>query len=205
MTIVGPRPERVENVEAYSQEMPEWHFREEVKAGLTGYAQIYGKYNTSAYDKLRLDLMYIENYSLLLDIRLIFQTVRILLSKESTELNDFFGWVEWCIHTGTTFIFACTAALIVPFIEIYTYGINDANYIQPLFAALLTLANAMHCLRLPYKPAVIPTTMARRAWSIWCMLPRLRFMVPTRRCLIPPRIRWTTPYRSTRPRRSPMS
>ena len=85
MTIVGPRPERVENVEAYSHEMPEWHFREEVKAGLTGYAQIYGKYNTSAYDKLRLDLMYIENYSLLLDIRLIFQTVRILLSKESTE------------------------------------------------------------------------------------------------------------------------
>lgn len=85
MTIVGPRPERVENVEAYSQEMPEWHFREKVKAGLTGYAQIYGKYNTSAYDKLRLDLMYIENYSLLLDIRLIFQTVRILLSKESTE------------------------------------------------------------------------------------------------------------------------
>ena len=81
MTIVGPRPERVENVEAYSHEMPEWHFREEVKAGLTGYAQIYGKYNTSAYDKLRLDLMYIENYSLLLDIRLIFQTVRILLSK----------------------------------------------------------------------------------------------------------------------------
>ena len=85
MTIVGPRPERVENVTAYSQEMPEWHFREKVKAGLTGYAQIYGKYNTSAYDKLRLDLMYIENYSLLLDIRLIFQTVRILFSKEATE------------------------------------------------------------------------------------------------------------------------
>ena len=85
MTIVGPRPERVENVEAYSKEMPEWHFREKVKAGLTGYAQIYGKYNTSAYDKLRLDLMYIENYSLLLDIKLIFQTVRILFSKESTE------------------------------------------------------------------------------------------------------------------------
>lgn len=85
MTIVGPRPERVENVEAYSVEMPEWHFREKVKAGLTGYAQIYGKYNTSAYDKLRLDLLYIENYSVLMDIRLIFQTVRILFSKESTE------------------------------------------------------------------------------------------------------------------------
>lgn len=88
MTIVGPRPERVENVEAYSAEMPEWHFREKVKAGLTGYAQIYGKYNTSAYDKLRLDLLYIENYSLLLDIRLIFQTVRILFSKEATEGFD---------------------------------------------------------------------------------------------------------------------
>lgn len=85
MTIVGPRPERVENVDAYSAEMPEWHFREKVKAGLTGYAQIYGKYNTRAYDKLRLDLLYIENYSVLMDIRLIFQTVRILFSKESTE------------------------------------------------------------------------------------------------------------------------
>lgn len=85
MTIVGPRPERVENVEEYSKEMPEWHFREKVKAGLTGYAQIYGKYNTSAYDKLRLDLIYIENYSFMLDIRLIFQTIRILFSKESTE------------------------------------------------------------------------------------------------------------------------
>lgn len=75
--------------------------------------------------------------------------------QELEQLNDFFGWVEWCIHTGTTFIFACTAALIVPFIEIYTYGINDANYIQPLFAALLTLANAMHCLRLPYNIMVL--------------------------------------------------
>ena len=56
-----------------------------VKGGLTGYAQIYGKYNTSAYDKLRLDLMYIENYSLLLDLKLILMTIRIMLSKESTE------------------------------------------------------------------------------------------------------------------------
>ena len=56
--------------------------------GLTGYAQIYGKYNTSAYDKLRLDLMYIENYSLLLDIKLIILTLRIIFSKESTEGID---------------------------------------------------------------------------------------------------------------------
>ena len=85
MSIVGPRPERVENVDAYSQEFPEWHYRERVKAGLTGYAQIFGKYNTTAEDKLRLDLIYIENYSLLLDLKLIFMTGRILFSKESTE------------------------------------------------------------------------------------------------------------------------
>lgn len=85
MSIVGPRPERVENVEAYSKGFPEWHYRERVKAGLTGYAQIFGKYNTAPEDKLRLDLNYIENYSLLLDIKLIFMTGRILFSKESTE------------------------------------------------------------------------------------------------------------------------
>ena len=85
MSIVGPRPERVEHVEKYSAEIPEFAYRLKVKGGLTGYAQIYGKYNTSAYDKLRLDLMYIENYSLLLDIKLILQTVRVLFSKSSTE------------------------------------------------------------------------------------------------------------------------
>ena len=85
MSIVGPRPERVEHVEKYSQEIPEFGYRLKVKGGLTGYAQIYGKYNTSAYDKLRLDLMYIENYSFLLDIKLILLTIRIILKKESTE------------------------------------------------------------------------------------------------------------------------
>ena len=88
MSIVGPRPERVEHVEKYTRELPEFTYRLKVKGGLTGYAQIYGKYNTSAYDKLRLDLMYIENYSILLDIKLILQTIRILLKKESTEGFD---------------------------------------------------------------------------------------------------------------------
>lgn len=85
MSIVGPRPERVEHMIAYGQEIPEFDFRNKVKGGLTGYAQIYGKYNTSPYDKLRLDMMYIENYSLILDIKLILLTLRIMLSKESTE------------------------------------------------------------------------------------------------------------------------
>lgn len=85
MSIVGPRPERVEHVEKYSKDVPEFAYRLKVKGGLTGYAQIYGKYNTSAYDKLRLDLMYIEKYSLLLDIKLILMTLQIMLRKESTE------------------------------------------------------------------------------------------------------------------------
>ena len=85
MSIVGPRPERVEHVRDYSRDLPEFTYRLKVKGGLTGYAQIYGKYNTSAYDKLRLDLMYIENYSILLDIKLILLTLRIILKKESTE------------------------------------------------------------------------------------------------------------------------
>ena len=85
MSIVGPRPERVEHCEQYSEKIPEFEFRNKVKGGLTGYAQIYGKYNTSALDKLRLDLMYIENYSLILDIKLILMTIRIMFKKESTE------------------------------------------------------------------------------------------------------------------------
>ena len=85
MSVVGPRPERLEHVQEYSKEIPEFSYRLKVKGGLTGYAQIYGKYNTSPYDKLRLDLMYIENYSLMLDIKLILMTIRIMLSKESTE------------------------------------------------------------------------------------------------------------------------
>lgn len=88
MSIVGPRPERKVIAEEYYKEIPEFVYRLKVKGGLTGYAQIYGKYNTSAYDKLRLDLMYIENYSLLLDIKLIILTLRILFSKDSTEGVD---------------------------------------------------------------------------------------------------------------------
>ncbi len=85
MSIVGPRPERVEHVELYTKEIPEFPYRMKVKAGLTGYAQVYGKYNTTAYDKLKLDLMYIQNYSLIMDIGIILMTIKILFMKESTE------------------------------------------------------------------------------------------------------------------------
>ena len=88
MSIVGPRPERIENANEYSKDIPEFMYRTKVKGGLTGYAQIYGKYNTSAYDKLRLDMIYIENYSIFLDIKLIFMTLQILIKPESTEGFD---------------------------------------------------------------------------------------------------------------------
>ena len=85
MSIVGPRPERVEHVEKYSEQIPEFTCRYKVRGGLTGYAQIFGKYNTSAYNKLKMDLMYIQNYSLALDIKLIIMTLKILFKKDSTE------------------------------------------------------------------------------------------------------------------------
>lgn len=75
--------------------------------------------------------------------------------QEISELNKTFGWTEWVIHTGTTFVFGVTAVLIVPFVKVYTLGINDANYIQPLFAILIVAANAGHCLRLPYNIMIL--------------------------------------------------
>ncbi|MBR3961635.1 MAG: sugar transferase [Clostridia bacterium] len=85
MSFVGPRPERIENVYEYTSRYPDFNLRHRVKAGLTGYAQIYGKYNTSPEDKLKMDLMYIERYSLLMDIRLVLMTIKILFMRESTE------------------------------------------------------------------------------------------------------------------------
>lgn len=85
MSFVGPRPEMLENVVAYTEELPEFKYRLRVKAGLTGHAQIAGKYNTTPKDKLMMDMMYIENYSVFKDIQLLFQTAIVLLKSDSTE------------------------------------------------------------------------------------------------------------------------
>ena len=85
MSFIGPRPERPEIIAQYMEIMPEFAYRMKVKAGLAGYAQVYGKYNTTPYDKLKLDLTYIENYSLWLDIQLMLLTLKILFWPDSTE------------------------------------------------------------------------------------------------------------------------
>ncbi len=85
MSMVGPRPERIENVYEYSNKYPEFELRHRVKAGLTGFAQLYGKYNTTPEDKLHMDLIYIETYSLLLDLKLLILTFKVLFMRESTE------------------------------------------------------------------------------------------------------------------------
>ena len=88
MSLVGPRPERRQIADEYAETMPEFKLRLKVKAGLTGYAQVYGQYNTTPYDKLKLDLTYIANYSILMDIKIILLTFKILFVKENTEGVD---------------------------------------------------------------------------------------------------------------------
>ena len=88
MSLVGPRPERPEIAREYQNQVPEFEFRLKVKAGLTGYAQVYGKYNTTPEDKLKLDLFYIEHYSVWMDIKLLLLTFKILFQKENTEGID---------------------------------------------------------------------------------------------------------------------
>ena len=85
MSLVGPRPERPEIAAEYIEDLPEFAMRLKMKAGLTGYAQVHGKYNTTPYDKLKLDLHYIRNYSLWMDLILIVLTPKVLFMKESTE------------------------------------------------------------------------------------------------------------------------
>ena len=85
MSFVGPRPEMIENVEKYTRELPEFSYRLWAKAGLTGMAQVYGKYNTTPYDKLLMDLTYIGTPSLWEDFKICLATVKILFMPESSE------------------------------------------------------------------------------------------------------------------------
>lgn len=111
--------------------------------------------NVSIYSVYNVVIIGVKNA--LLSVTNGFQSLigEMLAKKETMKLNAFFGFVEWFLHTGTTLVFGCTGVLIVDFVRIYTYGINDADYIQPLFAVLITIANAGHCLRLPYNILIL--------------------------------------------------
>lgn len=111
--------------------------------------------NVSIYSVYNIVIIGVKNA--LLSMTNGFQSLigEMLAKKEIKKLNSFFGYIEWILHTGTTLIFGCTEVLLVNFIRVYTNGINDADYIQPLFAVLITIANAGHCLRLPYNILIL--------------------------------------------------
>ena len=111
--------------------------------------------NVSIYSVYNVVIIGVKNA--LLSVTNGFQSLigEMLAKKETMKLNAFFGFVEWFLHTGPTLVFGCTGVLIVDFVRVYTYGINDADYIQPLFAVLITIANAGHCLRLPYNILIL--------------------------------------------------
>ncbi len=111
--------------------------------------------NVSIYSVYNIVIMGVKNAFLSMTNG--FQSLigEMLAKKEIDKLKVFFGYVEWILHTGTTLVFGCTGILIVSFVQVYTKGINDADYVQPLFGVLITIANAGHCLRLPYNILIL--------------------------------------------------
>lgn len=111
--------------------------------------------NVSIYSVYNTVIIGVKNA--LLSITNGFQSVmgEMLAKKENDKLFHFFGYVEWLMHTGTTLLFGCTGVLIVSFVTVYTKGVDDADYFQPLFAVLIVAANAGHCLRLPYNILIL--------------------------------------------------
>lgn len=111
--------------------------------------------NVSIYSVYNIVIIGVKNA--LLSMTHGFQSLigEMIAKKETQKLSSFFGYVEWILHTGTTLIFGCTGVLLVSFVRVYTNGITDADYVQPLFAIMITIANAGHCLRLPYNILIL--------------------------------------------------
>ena len=121
--------------------------------------------NVSVYSVYHLVIYGVKN--LFLSLTSGFQSLmgEMLAKEERRELYEFFGWTEWLLHTGTVLLFGCASVLVVPFARVYTYGVTDANYIVPLFAVLITLAHAGHCLRLPYNILILAAGHYRQTQS----------------------------------------
>lgn len=97
--------------------------------------------------------------------------------NDTEELHNTFGWFEWALHTGVVFVFGCTGMLILPFVKVYTKGIADADYIQPVFAVLMTLAQAWYCLRLPYNVMILAAGHYKQTQSNYIVAAALNIVV----------------------------
>ncbi len=111
--------------------------------------------NVSIYSVYHLVIFGVKNLFLSLTNGVQSLMGEMLARREMDNLRRFFDWTEWLLHTGTIFVFGCTGVLILPFVQVYTKGVTDANYIVPLFAILITIAHAGHCLRLPYNILIL--------------------------------------------------
>lgn len=111
--------------------------------------------NVSVYSVYHLVIYGVKNLFLSLTNGMHSLIGELWAKQELDTLRDTFGRFEWLLHTGTVFVFGCTGMLIIPFISVYTNGVTDVNYIQPIFAALITMAHAGHCLRLPYSVMIL--------------------------------------------------
>ena len=97
--------------------------------------------------------------------------------EDEKQLQSAFSWTEWLIHTGSVFLFGCTGFLILPFIQCYTKGITDAEYIQPLFAALIVIAHACHCLRLPYNIMIFASGHYKQTQSNYIIATMINILI----------------------------
>lgn len=111
--------------------------------------------NVSIYSVYHLVIFGVKNLFLSLTNGVQSLMGEMLARREMDDLRHFFDWTEWLLHTGTIFVFGCTGVLILPFVQVYTKGVTDANYNVPLFAILITIAHAGHCLRLPYNILIL--------------------------------------------------
>ena len=111
--------------------------------------------NVSIYGVYQLVVVGVRQFFLLVSSGIQSFLGELWAKGEREKLNNAFGWVEWGVHTATVLVYGCTAVLIIPFVQVYTLGVHDADYTQPLFAAILTLAYALYCMRLPYNIMIL--------------------------------------------------
>lgn len=133
--------------------------------------------NVSIYSVYHLVIFGVKNLFLSLTNGVQSLMGEMLARKEMENLRSFFDWTEWLLHTGTVFVFGCTGVLILPFVQVYTYGVTDANYIVPLFAVLITIAHAGHCLRLPYNILILAAGHYRQTQSNYIIAACLNIII----------------------------